>query len=246
MFQVRCPSSSSTPCAHGAVDRNSQSGRDERNRSDEEERCREAPVFRQHPDQAGTQCAPRTEGGGIQHGQPPARGAGPGGFRGMKACVRSAAVASVQKRSMPSLRPNRIESPVNIYDAAPSSHIHLYRAQRSTLASQRLATAVYCQPSAARTRGMIIQTWSRRSCRSNTEYAAQRHLTPLSGRSWPDSRARTVPISPSSQTMISSASAIADNRLRASGWHFCRMAQSGRANWARWRPEVALGVVRCR
>ena len=93
---------------------------------------------------------------------------------------------------------------------------------------------------------MIIQTWSRRSCRSNTEYAAQRHLTPLSGRSWPDSRARTVPISPSSQTMISSASAIADNRLRASGWHFCRMAQSGRANWARWRPEVALGVVRCR
>ena len=73
VFQVRCPSSSSTPCAHGAVDRNGQSGRDERNRSDEQERCREAPVFRQHPDQAGTQCAPRTEGGGIQYGQPPAR-----------------------------------------------------------------------------------------------------------------------------------------------------------------------------
>ena len=54
---------------------------------------------------------------------------------------------------------------------------------------------------------------------------------------------RTVPITPSSQTMISSASAIADNRLRASGWHFCRMAQSGRANWARWRPEVSLGGV---
>ena len=38
---------------------------------------------------------------------------------------------------------------------------------------------------------------------------------------------RTVPINPSSQTMISSASAIADDRLRASGWHFCRQGPRG-------------------
>ena len=106
---------------------------------------------------------------------------------------RRAFLKEVHLRGLDAARrtPNRIESPGKIYDAAPSSHIHLYRAQRSAL--------------------------SHRSA-------------------WP----------PSSQTMISSASAIADNRLRASGWHFCRMAQSGRANWARWRPEVALGVVRRR